>query len=495
MKKLICLVLCIVLLGCLLVSCKNDEIGADLDRLKDKVPDKTVEEMELDFYIIVGEGTTENAKKTVTLMINQYLEKFKTKLDIHYLTAAEYEDKVKNDIALDGDERADIVLVTSKDMFDYLYDNRLIANLNDFYHPTASIYRSLNTQIAPSLLSAVTVRETAYTKNGFDYVEYIAQNKYCVPNNRVVGTYGIFLMTVEAAEYYNIGPDTFNSLTADEAAERIYSKIDTDPQYSREESVIYTNGNYAELQSYINSGKYYVKYTNPTVSLEEAYESVFVIARHDKDLRHTKGWQENTLQTDIDEYTNYYNRCMEIIYDLNTSTEFRNLLLYGKVNTNYKLDRETLIVNHNNIADSDVYVMDIAYTGDVFKAYYCECDGMHDWTKEAALNGEQQNKEAVFSPDERVSVEKGLLSFTVNERVESNMTVTLPTAGVHYSEVVVKWTVNGEELVGGKLVIKQTAEDVTLNIVATLICTEGNVTAEQTVNYTVVVAGDPDFNE
>ncbi len=485
MKKLICLVLCIVFLGCMLVSCKDDEIGADLDRLKDKVPTKVVEEIELDFYIIMGEGTTENARKTVTLMINQYLEKFKTKLDIHYLTASEYESVVKNDIALDGDDRADIVLITSKDMFDSLYSDRLIANLTDFYHPTASVYRSLNTQIAPALLSAVTVREVAYAEND---AEYIAQNKYCVPNNRVVGSYDIFLVKIEAAEYYNLGSDTFDALTADEVAERIYTQIDIDPRYSRDESVIFTSGSYADLEKYVNSGEYLVKYTAPSVSLEEAYASVFAIARHDKDVRHTKGWKETTLQTDIDEYTAYYNRCMEVIYELNTSEELRNLLLYGKVNTNYKLDRETGMVSHNGVADSDVYIMDIEYTGDVFKAYYCESDGYFGWTKSEAQYGEIQNKDAVFSPADRVAAEKEMLSFDVDEYIESDKNFTLQTAGKYYTEVVVNWTVNGEEVVGGKLSIKQTTEETTLTIVATIVCTEGNVTAEQTVTYTVIVA-------
>ena len=45
------------MLGSMLVSCKNDDIIAEIDeeleRLEGKVPTKVVEEMELDFYIIV----------------------------------------------------------------------------------------------------------------------------------------------------------------------------------------------------------------------------------------------------------------------------------------------------------------------------------------------------------------------------------------------------------------------------------------------------------
>ena len=43
MKKLICLALCLAMVCCLLVGCADDEIGADLDKLKDKVLSGDVE--------------------------------------------------------------------------------------------------------------------------------------------------------------------------------------------------------------------------------------------------------------------------------------------------------------------------------------------------------------------------------------------------------------------------------------------------------------------
>ncbi len=503
MKKLICLLLCVVLLGSLLVSCKNDdligEIDEELERLEDKVPNKVVEEIELDFYIIVGDGTTENAISTVSLMINQYLEKFKTKLDIHYISADEYEEKVKNDIALDGDDKADIVLVTSKELFDHLYENRLVANLTDFYHPTASAYRSLNTQIASSLLSAVTVHEVSYTDDG---KEYIAQNKYCVPNNRIVGSYDIFLMSVAAAEYYNIGSDTFDALSASELEERIYAKADADPKYTREECVTYTTGNYAELTDYIKSGEYYVKYSVPEITREEAYSSVFAIARHSLDIRHEKGWKEKTVQSDIDKYTNYYNRCMEIIYELNTSEELRNLLQYGKINTNCKLDRETNTVNHDNIAENDTYNMNINYTGDVFKAYYCERDGVHIWNSDMAEYGEIQNKDAILSPEELAKIviegEIGLVNIAMGklfpqkdgEKITSDMSVTLPVTA-SANTVSIRWTANGEPVSeDGAYSIKCLDGDYVIDFVAHLTYTSDNVVVTVTTEpYSVSVAG------
>ncbi|MBR3681167.1 MAG: hypothetical protein IKL79_04100 [Clostridia bacterium] len=499
MKKLICLLLCVVMLGGLLVGCKNDDIVGKIDeelkKLEDKVPTKVVEEMEFDFYIIVGEGTTENAKKTVSLMINQHLEKFKTTLDIHYLTAAEYEEKAKADIALDTDDKADILLVTSAEMFDYLYENRLVANLTDYYHPTASAYRSLNTQIAASLLSAVTVHELAYTNDG---TEYIAQNKYCVPNNRIVGSYDIFLMSVEAAEYYNIGSETFDALSPEELEDRIYAKADVDPMYSREECVTYTSGSYAELTEYINSGKYYVKYSVPEITREEAYESVFVIARHSLDNRHVKGWKDTTVQSDIDKYTEYYNRCMEIIYEINTNTDLRNLLQYGKVNTNCKLDRETNTVSHNDIAENDVYNMNIEYTGDVFKAYYCECDDIHIWSEEMAAYGEIQNKDAVLSPEEYgllvIEGDMQLIDLRMKEQLpDGDSTLveaekTLSFYGTVTNKLSTVWTVNGEVIEGSTYKIEPGEQEQTLTFVLTVTYTDGDTVVSASADYTVTVA-------
>jgi len=394
MKKLICLLLCLTFVLGMLVSCKNDEIGADLDELKDKVNIEVVEEIELDFYVIVGEGTTQNAINTVELMINQHLEKLKTSLDIHYLSAAEYEATVMNDLAASGDDKADIVLVVGKDMFDTLYEDHLIANITTYFDPVKSPYRSLNTQICSALLAASVKPETEYNESG---TSYISNNYYCVPNNRVVSAYSIILIDREISEYYGVGELTAKEMITEELCAPLYNKIDNDPlkKYTRDEAVIITSGSYADVLAYQADGRYIVNTQAPTVTAEDAFASAFAIARHEKDKRHELGPDGEELPADQKAYSNYYNRCMQVIYELNTNEDMRNLLLYGKLNTNYKIDESTGYVTHEGIAADDIYVMDILYTGDAFKAYFCDCD-RHSWHSDDAVYGEIQNKDAIF---------------------------------------------------------------------------------------------------
>lgn len=393
MKRFICLVLSIVFCAITLVGCMNDEIGEDLDKYKEKYHPEVVEELELDFYIVVGEGTTANAISTVGLMVNQHLEKFKTKLDIHYLSADEYAEKMTSDLALEGDDRADIVLITSKDMFDELYSEHAIANITEYYNPATSVYKSLNTKICSAILQAVTVEEIAYTVAGNEYTSY---NKYCVPNNHIVSHYELAVISTKAAEYYNIGSEVVATMIDEESCKPLYDAIDSDPKhtYTKEASVRFiTDGTYADIAKYEAEGcaVNIVKY--PEVTKEEAYSSAFAIARHPLDLRHQLGKGEEELKENKEAYSDYYNRCMQVIFELNSNVEFRNLLQYGKLGTNYKLD-ENGNVTHDDIAPEDVYVMDLLHTGDVFLAYYCDCD-LHKWTKEVAEYGTVQNLEAI----------------------------------------------------------------------------------------------------
>ena len=390
MKKLICLVLCLAMTCCLLVGCADEDITDDMDYLKDKVKDDKVEELTLDFYIIVGEGTTENATKTVELMINQELEKFKTTLDIHYVKAAEYKNEVLSALRKEDGKNADIVLIAGAEMYDVMMEEHLIANITKFYDPVSSEYKTLNTQICSALLSAVTVIEEGKNATG---QTVISSSKYCVPNNHIVSQYEMFLMSIEASEYYNISNSAFKNSSAEQIKLMFEQRIAEDPAYTLDQCVKNVAGTYADYQSYLAGDEYYVKATVPEVTREEAFSSAFAIARHELDKRFEEGW-EGTKQ-DTDTYNAYYNRCMQIIYEINTNPKVRNLLQYGKFNTSYKYDDATNTVNHDNVAASDVYVMDLLYTGDVFKAYYCDC-AYHAWTAEHAAYGEIQNKEAAY---------------------------------------------------------------------------------------------------
>ena len=484
MNKLVCLVLCVALLCTFLVGCQDDEIGAYLEKYKDTVKDTTVTEMELDLYIIVEEGTTKTATDTVNLMINQYLEKFSTKLDIHYLTADEYEKTATDALAFSAEDRADIVLVTSKAMFDNLYNNRLIANITDFYDPNSSPYRSLNTQISPALLSAVTVHEDAYSQDG---VKYLGLHKYSVPNNRIVGTYDIFKLSIEAANYYNISKNTFDTLSADELIDLVNAKIAFDSTYANG-AYERISGTYTDITN-ISQDEYYVKYIVPQLSLEEAYESVFVIARHEYDIRHTKDWYENTTQENRVAYTNYYDRCMQVVYEINNSVELRNLLQYGKMNTNYKFDLQTDTIYYDKtIQADDYYRMNINYTGDIFKAYYSE---NLNWTADIAVDGEVQNKDAVFSPADRVEYEMGIFDLGVaNNTAVSGTNLILATAGKYYTEVKVTYTVDGAEHTGATLKLAPADGTNEVVIVVTFTCAEGGIVVSDSASYIIAVTAE-----
>ena len=64
MKKLLSLILCIVLISLSLVSCKQDVIGEYLPNYTNDTREQNQVE-KLNFYIITGDNTSADAKKTV----------------------------------------------------------------------------------------------------------------------------------------------------------------------------------------------------------------------------------------------------------------------------------------------------------------------------------------------------------------------------------------------------------------------------------------------
>ena len=127
----------------------------------------------------------------------------------------------------------------------------------------------------------------------------------------------------------------------------------------------------------------------------QAFKSSFAIVRHPSDTRY-KDAEENISIEAQNAYNAHYNRCMEIIYALNTDKTFRNLLQYGHLGTNYSFDQDTeTVIRYTEGAG--VYNMNLLYTGDVFSAYYCP---ELNWTVETYNNGINQNKEAVVPSKE-----------------------------------------------------------------------------------------------
>ena len=80
MKKLLSLLLCIVFVCFTLVGCAEDVIGEYLENYNNnKVTSNKIEK--LNFYIITGDGTSNEAKITVPQNINAYIkEKYSLEL-------------------------------------------------------------------------------------------------------------------------------------------------------------------------------------------------------------------------------------------------------------------------------------------------------------------------------------------------------------------------------------------------------------------------------
>ena len=389
MKKILCLLL-VVVMSFMLFSCGDDTIGAELDDLKEIYNPVVREDMELDFYIIVEDGTTENAISTVQRMINQYLsDNFKTTLDMHYVTADQYENEVMTAVQATGDDKADIVLVVGKDMFDNLYENHHLANITDFYSTTK--YGRLNTQITSTILDGVVVTEQRTTHENVPYDVFY---KYVVPNNHIVGSYEYILIDKDSARDVCYSDDKLKLMTTYDLTAELRASLEENG-FNPDDCVKQVTGKYEDKVMYEAEG-YYVNISRyPTVDAAEAFMSSFGIVRHEKDLRHenTEDIDPNTDPEDIvkedTSYLDYYDRCMEVIYAINSDVYLRNLLQYGIKGTNYTENADGTVTS---FTDGDgVYKMNLIYTGDIFKAYFCEELG---WNSEVAANGENQNKQS-----------------------------------------------------------------------------------------------------
>ena len=102
MKKILCLVLCLVLSALALVSCGDDEIGS----YKENYPpiDNDIREVKLNMYVIVDDAA-ENAKKTVNRMFKQEtLSSFYTEVNLVFVTAEQYNATVIEAVSSKGCE-------------------------------------------------------------------------------------------------------------------------------------------------------------------------------------------------------------------------------------------------------------------------------------------------------------------------------------------------------------------------------------------------------
>ena len=208
MKKIISLLLCVAMCCLLLVGCADEPIGADLESYEEYRKEDDRKPIELDFYIISetdgfsADGEVDEAEKnaieTVVREINAYLSSlYKTTLKIHFISEKDYLEKVRTGVAATGADRADIVFINSKSLFDELYDAKALVALDRYYD--GKDFGRLNSpeMIASALLDA-TVAPDGY--------------KYVVPNNRVVGEYSYYLVNRAIARYFCISDLDLNTM-------------------------------------------------------------------------------------------------------------------------------------------------------------------------------------------------------------------------------------------------------------------------------------------
>ena len=396
MKKLLSLMLCIVFVCLALVSCGEDVIGEYLENYNtDTVTDDQIET--LNFYIITGDSTTAEASGTVEKNINNYLkEKYAIELNIEYCTEAEYAEKLSAGMAETTEAaRPDIILINSYDLYNANKDE--LVSLNNYY--TSRDYRTLNTIVDASLLAV-----SAETDDNGEPVYYT------VPNNHVIGEYKyIVIDKTMARDILHFSDAALAAMTTEESigplqdAIREYYAGASESEISAhiEQCVKIVSGSYADKQlleygvekaeditenaltkNFVNINAY------PVTTKEEAHLSAFAIVKHLND-------EGNNTEEQQAVFDKHYNKCMKIIYALNTDAQFKNMLQYGFVGVNYKFVKNEKNENTDYIklsyGNAVTYEMNNIYTGNINISYFCEENG---WNEQILSDIKKQNGDA-----------------------------------------------------------------------------------------------------
>ena len=355
MKKILCLILCIVLASTALVACSSDdEIGGgtkDYPR-----GDDTVDVLTLNMCIITGNSTTKSAGDSVAARISDYAKrKYSTALNITYVTESEYDDYIEDALAKNDGSAPHIVLINSEAMFNTLYSSGKLADLTEYLYSKdyEKDFGTLKTQIAPSLIESSKVNGKLYT----------------VPNNRVLGEYEYLVIDKEVAvkecKFANSDIAEYQSL--EDAAELM--QVMSNRGHDATKLVRVVKGSY-EKRNELSVGNICNIIKVPTVTKADAFASAFAVIKN------------------ADADFNY--RAMKIIFAINTDLQLRNYLQYGVSGANYNVDSNGDIVR---IVDSvNTYDMNLIYTGDVFKAAFCSEIA---WTQAAKDFGILQNNDSI----------------------------------------------------------------------------------------------------
>lgn len=469
-KRVLSFLLCLLMvLPLLLVSCSTNK---DPEDTGDEEEELYVKPATLNFYII-GDTVNPEAAIEVEEAFNQRCrEIYKTQVNFIYLTAQQYEQRIKEDLAnakdafsdVDavlpsvsfenapveteeddygtmiekypelGNNQIDILLITSKKMYD---DLRAADHLADLTEAVDTDFRDIPQRVNSNLINAA--------KDG--------GKLYAIPNNVLIGTYKYVLVrkdimydlmyfgdkgaleTNGSLDYAKLRDfivqmqECKDATAADPDLFEIQQKIKNDngnvdfyplkapfayPTISflpkgDEETVfgvvynhnttykhqvtlenILLNESYYQHMALMLEAKENYYYPDPALAPKDALYGVFYMEGSYTDrLPYEDDYfiyevDQPRLEDDgafdamfaVSKYTASVTRSMEIIDALvaDAGGELRNILQYGKKGTHYNVDDTTGLVTRTAIGERE-YVMNANYTGNIITAHPCPKDG------------------------------------------------------------------------------------------------------------------------
>ncbi len=475
-KRLLCLMLCIIMLisTFVLSGCSSAEDDNDGEVQKEASRGTKT----LNMYVMTENETDPEAAKAVEEAFNKITKsKFKTKVNLFFYTEAEYYTALENTFT-----QREAAIAAKKQASDalkqYIKDNNKEMSraeaMVQFYidHPEYKQYEE--TTVDPE--AETTVEETIFNEetgllelkypeadpnvadiffiSGYDkYTEYIEKGwlsklddelsgnskeiktlvsdifidnvkynsaTYAIPNNRTIGEYTYMLVNKELlAKYYynissittladckdfladvaefekdvvpidgapdmynvfywNIDPDTLeikndefsicgttNSIKDSLGIPMLMSSMFVSKKQFKDQ-LLY-NKLYEELgyfrSNVAEDAKCAVKIVKGGADLEKVYADEYEMVVLENPMAQSADIYEYMFA--VGGYTSDVARSMEIITELNTKVELRNLLQYGIEDVNYTLDANGQVVYTEN----NKYFMDVNKTGNVFIAY------------------------------------------------------------------------------------------------------------------------------
>ena len=381
MKKLFALIACVALCFLALTGCAEDPIGAFKENYEDQLePDKEL--LSLNLYMICEEGTVKTAYDTVQQRIESYtLATYGTALKVVYCSASEYDSIIRSAAkSTVSAKRADIFVINTPELYNYLANNKIVANLSEYIN--SKEFGTLNKGISDALMEAVTIHgekefnvldktgnvildENGNPKTELRPYDYI----YAIPNNRVVGEYEYLLINRSEARKCQYSDNDLSKMTTLESVADLKAKMEA-AGVDSDDYIKVVNGLYGDRFTYENEGYACNVLSVPQIDRDYAVSGSLAISTNTKDTQ----------------------RAMEMLYAINTDVTLHNYLLYGIAPTNFALDEETEVATREKEGNS-VYLINPLYTGDLFKSYFCEEFG---WTKDMQQYAIIQNNEAVF---------------------------------------------------------------------------------------------------